>query len=66
MLLPTKLALEAMQEAEVNPSDLLKRHVNGDYGDICDEDDGLNDTAIKEGTRGEVTGTEHIQYDRNQ
>jgi hypothetical protein len=23
----------------------------GDYGDICDEDDGLNDIAIKEGRR---------------
>jgi hypothetical protein len=44
-------ALEAMQDAEVNPSDLLTRHVTGDYGDICDEDDGLNDIAIKEGTQ---------------
>jgi hypothetical protein len=47
----TPAALEAMQEAEVNPSDLLKRHVTGDFDDICDEDDGLNDIAIKEGTR---------------
>ena len=47
----TPAALEAMQEAGVNPSELLKRHVTGDYGDICDEDDGLNDIAIKEGTR---------------
>jgi hypothetical protein len=43
----TPAALEATQAAGVNPSDLLKRHVTGDYGDICDEDDGLNDIAIK-------------------
>jgi hypothetical protein len=47
----TPAALEAMQAADINPSDLLKRHVTGDYGDICDEDGGLNDIAIKEGTR---------------
>jgi hypothetical protein len=27
------------------------RHITFDYGDICDEDDGINDIAIKEGTR---------------
>ncbi len=47
----TPAALEAMQDVDINPSELLKRHVTGDFGDICDEDEGLNDTAIKEGTR---------------
>jgi hypothetical protein len=40
-----------MQEGGVHPSDLLKRQVTGDFGDICDEDDALKDIAIKEGTR---------------
>jgi hypothetical protein len=44
-------AMEAMQEAGVNPGELLTRHVTGDYGDVCEEDGGLNDEAIKEGTR---------------
>jgi hypothetical protein len=45
----TPAALEATQAAGVNPSDLLKRHVTGDFGDVCDEDDGLNDTRSKRG-----------------
>jgi hypothetical protein len=34
-----------------NPGELLKRHVTGDWGDVCEEDEGLNDEAIDDGTR---------------
>lgn len=29
----------------------LARHVNGDWGDICEEDEGLNDEALVCGAR---------------
>ena len=40
-----------MEDAGVNPAELLKRHVTGDWGDVCEEDEGLNDEAIDDGTR---------------
>ncbi len=44
-------AMAAMEEAGVNPAELLKRHVTGDWGDVCEEDEGINDEAIDDGTR---------------
>ncbi len=44
-------AMAAMEEAGVNPGELLTRHVTGDWGDVCEEDGGLNDEAIDDGTR---------------
>ena len=40
-----------MGDAGVNPTELLKRHVTGDWGEVCEEDEGLNDEAIDDGTR---------------
>jgi hypothetical protein len=31
--------------------DGLKRHASGDWGDICPEDRGLNELALKDGSR---------------
>jgi len=44
-------AVEALQEIGTDPSELLDRHVTGDFGDICEQDLGLNEAAIQDGSR---------------
>jgi len=42
-LVATPAALEVMQDRGVYGPALIKRHVTGDYGDICDEDRAANE-----------------------
>ena len=44
-------ALEAMENAQVDPVELLERHLYGDWGDLCPEDSELNDSAVQSGGR---------------
>jgi hypothetical protein len=44
-------ALIAMQNAGVNPADLLRRHVSGDWGDVPAEDAAENELSVREGFR---------------
>ena len=44
-------ALEALEESGQNPTDFLSRHSKGDWGELCDEDKGLNDQAVIDGSR---------------
>jgi len=44
-------ALATLEEAEQTPSDLLCRHVVGDWGDVCEEDAEANNIALKDGSR---------------
>ena len=44
-------AQEVLQEYQVNPFDLLNRHMRGDWGDVCAEDAQANDEALQIGTR---------------
>lgn len=44
-------AQDAMLRYQVNPFQLLTRHVTGDWGDLCKEDADANNVALKEGTR---------------
>jgi hypothetical protein len=39
-------ALQALQEATQSAVDLLRRHVHGDWGDVCREDWDTNDEAL--------------------
>ncbi len=50
-LVATSEALDLLSESGHTASDLLARHVSGDYGDVCAEDKALNDEAIVNGSR---------------
>lgn len=50
-IVATPAALELLQAAGLRPSELLDRHVYGDWGDLCDEDKALNDEAVRDGSR---------------
>lgn len=50
-LVGTPGALDALEEAGVEPAKLLARHQRGDWGDLEEEDKRLNDAAVKEGDR---------------
>jgi hypothetical protein len=44
-------AMEAMQEAQQNPLELLYRHVTGDWGELDEEDKAENDLSVQRGFR---------------
>ena len=50
-LLSTPGALAALEEAGVEPSELLGRHVTGDWGNLDEEDKVLNNQALVDDTR---------------
>ncbi len=47
----TPAALEALDKAGQQPWQLLVRHVQGDWGDLDDEDCQANEQAVKDGGR---------------
>ena len=44
-------AQDVLQRYQVNPLELLGRHVRGDWGDICSEDVETNEEALRVGAR---------------
>ena len=50
-LVATPGALQALQEAGQSPAFFLDKHVQGDWGEVCDEDKRLNDQALVDGSR---------------
>jgi hypothetical protein len=44
-------AQEVLLRYQINPFDLLKRHVMGDWGDLCAEDVEANEEALSVGAR---------------
>ncbi|QDV12228.1 hypothetical protein CA51_21090 [Rosistilla oblonga] len=50
-IVATPGALTVLEAANVNAAQLLNRHVTGDWGTIYQEDRGLNEQAIKDGSR---------------
>ena len=44
-------ALDAMEYVEALPKKLLRRHVTGDWGNLCQEDRDENDFSVKHGFR---------------
>lgn len=39
-------ALSALAESGQSPAFFLNKHIQGDWGDVCDEDKALNDAAL--------------------
>lgn len=50
-ILATPGALEALEESGQTPAFFLARHVQGDWGEVCEEDKQLNDQALIDGSR---------------
>ena len=50
-LVATPGALRALEELGVAPLSLVRRHVVGDWGDLCSEDQLANAAAIESGAR---------------
>lgn len=50
-IVATPACLEALQTSGENAEKFLRRHVTGDYGDLCDEDRHLNEQAVLHGDR---------------
>ena len=50
-LLSTPGALRVLQEAGQSPADFLEQHRQGNWGEVCEEDQGLNDEALEHGGR---------------
>lgn len=47
----TRYCLNYAQKHGINLIELVVRHVNGDYGDLCKADQALNDLAIQSDAR---------------
>jgi hypothetical protein len=50
-IVATPGALAALQEAGQDPSELLSRHVVGDWGDLSEEDRNENQFSLEKGLR---------------
>lgn len=50
-LVQTPGAFAALINAGCAPQVLLSRHVQGDWGELCDEDKASNEEALRDGTR---------------
>jgi hypothetical protein len=44
-------AIALMEAHGIDPLDLLRRHVTGDWGGLCDEDKQANEDALRTGGR---------------
>lgn len=44
-------ALEALARNNSDGLEYLKRHANGDWGEVCEEDKALNDHSVEDGSR---------------
>lgn len=47
----TNGATEALEASNQNGAEFLKRHHQGDWGDLCESDKEENDLSVKEGFR---------------
>lgn len=50
-IVATPGALDLLRESGESPALFVNRHVQGDFGEMCDEDRALNNEAIANGSR---------------
>ena len=50
-IVATPGALDALEKTGQTPTEFIKRHVAGDWGDLCDEDKQTNEDALTNGGR---------------
>ncbi len=50
-IVATPGALEALEKAEQSPAEFLDRHVQGNWGELCNEDKKENDVSEQHGYR---------------
>lgn len=50
-IVATPGALDLLRESGESPALFVNRHVEGDFGELCDEDRALNNEAIANGSR---------------
>lgn len=50
-LVSTPSATQVMETLGLSPFTLLRRHVSGDWGDLCEDDKHYNDEALTDNTR---------------
>jgi hypothetical protein len=50
-VLATPGALEALKQSGETPAIFIKRHISGDWGEVCDDDKKLNDESLVNGSR---------------
>jgi hypothetical protein len=50
-IVATPGALSALEKAEQQPAEFLDRHVNGDWGEVTEEDKQENEIAVQRGLR---------------
>lgn len=50
-IVATPAALSLLEKLERTPSEFLRRHQSGDWGDLYSEDREANDAAVKNGDR---------------
>lgn len=50
----TSGVVAAMKDGTIKPSEVsrcIERHMQGDWGEVCDEDKAINDQAVTDGER---------------
>lgn len=50
-MVATPHAIDVLSQDNMTPLDLIKKHVSGDYGQLCAEDAHMNEQAIENGDR---------------
>ena len=50
-IVATPGAIGVMETHSIDPIDMLRRHVTGDWGDLCEEDRQVNEQALRTGGR---------------
>jgi hypothetical protein len=47
----TPAALAALEASEQSPEEFLQRHLSGDWGDVCEDDQEANEQSLLDGSR---------------